>query len=189
MRSQHPVDMPMSRAHHERRFSVDSFHTGCLISMRFLLLLVCISLTVGCEKKKAEQSSAAVTPKSAPSQTSQVTATTQSEPSAADAEDKVKAPDEPEKKVVGEPRNLDREYDRDTLEKAYVEIDCARLKNDPAKLEAVFHKYGFNHPKLWTSAWAKASKDKEWVAKLVLAAHTACPRPSGKNAETEPKSP
>ena len=90
-----------------------------------------------------------------------------------------------EKKIYGEPRDLDREYDRATLEKAYVEIDCVRLENNPAKLEAVFNKYGFNHPKLWTAAWAKASKDKEWVAKLVLAAHTACPRP--KPTEGEPK--
>ena len=138
---------------------------------------MCVSLLLGgCDKKKVTAEEKVPVTKTASASAGQATASPVPE---AESGKSVKPEEkaEAEKKVYGEPRNMDREYDRATLEKAYVEIDCARLKNDPAKLEAVFTKYGFNHPKLWTAAWAKASSDKEWVAKLVLAAHKACPRP------------
>ena len=154
--------------------------------MRFFYLLVCISLMVGCDKKKADEGQKASVKKTTATQLPPLPTAASQE---AQPEKKVTKPEDPKKKIYGEPRDLNREYDRETLEKAYVEIDCARLKNDPAKLEAIFHKYGFNHPKLWTAAWAKASKDKEWVSKLVLAAHKACPRPTADDAESETKSP
>ena len=152
--------------------------------MRIFLFMLCLSLTLGCEKKTEKGQQPTVTKTSSAQQAPVPNPQPENaEPEASEPKPAEKKAEE--KKIYGEPRDLDREYDRATLEKAYVEIDCVRLENNPAKLEAVFNKYGFNHPKLWTAAWAKASKDKEWVAKLVLAAHTACPRP--KPTEGEPK--
>jgi hypothetical protein len=134
------------------------------------LLVLSFVLLGACSKKaEAPVKEAPKTEASAP-----VKADTTAGPaaeSANDAEDNEDA----EKTIYGEPRNLDHAYDRETLEKAFVDIECTRQKNDPKALEAVFFKYGFQHPKLWTRAWAKANKDKEWVAKVVLKAKKACP--------------
>jgi hypothetical protein len=151
--------------------------------MRFAYLLLCVFLTVGCDKKKGPESSSKASDKTLVSATSQTQASAEVSPKESEAESATTPEGKEAKKLVGEPRDLNREYDRETLEKAYIEIDCARLKNDPTVMEAIFNKYGFNHPKLWTAAWAKASKDKEWVAKIVLAAQTACPRPPSKDSK------
>jgi hypothetical protein len=151
--------------------------------MRFSYLLLCVFLTVGCDKKKEPASSSKASDKTVVRATSQAQASTATPPKEPETGSTETAKAEEAKKVYGEPRDLNREYDRDTLEKAYIEIDCARLKSDPTAMEAIFHKYGFNHPKLWTAAWAKASKDKEWVAKIVMAAQKACPRPASKDSK------
>lgn len=139
--------------------------------MRTSFLVLCFVLLGACSKK------AEVPPQEAPKPEASATAKTDATAGAkGEPANDVAEKEEAEKPLYGEPRDVNREYDRETLEKAFVDIECTRQKNDPAVLEAVFFKYGFHHPKLWTRAWAKAQKDKEWVAKVVLMAQKACPK-------------